>query len=171
MGLAGGKQFLGDEGGFDGLADADVVGDEQSHRVLTHGHEQWDELVAAGFDGQAREAAERPGAGAESDPQRVAQHACRGVVAEVGGGRCGKARRDDLFKGGEGCGEVIVGAAEWPKDDEVAGAVRLHNPFAVAGTDERPGRESRHESLPVWLVVRFPFWLGRGCESDTGRRR
>ena len=54
-----GEQLGGDQSGLDGLADADVVGDEQPDDVLAQRHEQRDVLVAARADADAGERAER----------------------------------------------------------------------------------------------------------------
>ena len=58
------EEFPGDQPGLDGLADADIVGDEQPHRVELQRHEQRHELIGARFDIEVAEAPERPGAGA-----------------------------------------------------------------------------------------------------------
>ena len=52
------EQLGGDQAGLDGLADADVVGDEQPDGVLPQRHEQRHVLVAARADADAR-----PGSG------------------------------------------------------------------------------------------------------------
>ena len=44
------QQLGGGQASLDGLADADVVGDQQPDRVLPQRHQQRDELVGAGFD-------------------------------------------------------------------------------------------------------------------------
>jgi hypothetical protein len=77
------EQLAGDERGLDGLADADVVGDEQAHGIELERHQQRDELVGAGLDGDLPEAAERArrragatGAGvAQEQSQRRARRA------------------------------------------------------------------------------------------------
>ena len=90
--LALGEQLGGDQAGLDGLADADVVGDQQPDGVLPQRHQQRHELVGAGLDGDAGEGPERAGAGAEPEPQRGAQQA--------GGVRCRRGRR---ASGGRRC--------------------------------------------------------------------
>ena len=67
------QQLGGDQAGLDGLADADVVGDQQPDRVLPQRHQQRDELVGAGLHGEPGQRPERPGAGPEPDPQCRAQ--------------------------------------------------------------------------------------------------
>ena len=75
--LAAVEQLPGDGAGLDGLADADVVGDQQAHRVQLEGHHQRHELVGARLDGDAPEAAEGPRGGAGGQAGGVAQAAAR----------------------------------------------------------------------------------------------
>jgi hypothetical protein len=78
-----------DERGLDGLADTDVVGDEQAHRIELERHEQRHELVGARLDGDLAEAAERAGAAPQRQQQRVAQELRRvvaGLVPHLGRG-------------------------------------------------------------------------------------
>ena len=82
--LAAVQQLAGDERRLDGLADADVVGDQQAHRVELERHHQRHELVGPRLDGDAAEAAERAGGGAGGEARRVAQELAGGEVAEVG---------------------------------------------------------------------------------------
>ena len=86
------EQFAGDEHRLDRFADANVVGDEQPDRVELQGHHQRDELVGAGLDGDAGEAAERAGGGAGGQAGRFAQQLAGLKVAEVAAGRQGKSR-------------------------------------------------------------------------------
>ncbi len=57
--LATVEQFAGDDRCLDGLADADVVGDQEAHRVELERHHQRHELIGSRLDGDATEAAER----------------------------------------------------------------------------------------------------------------
>ena len=157
------QQLGGDQAGLDGLADADVVGDQQPDRVLPQRHQQRDELVGARLDGEPGQRAERPGAGAEADPQRGAQQpgARRGArVAGVGrpnvaGLTCSRAGntpaissspppsgRSTRKPGGSDCGQ--------------------HHPLAAAGLHERADLE--HGKLSrghcVTFVMCAPNTLG-----------
>ena len=49
------QQLLGDEPGLDGLTDADVIGDEEAHDILTQSEQERHELVGAWLDGDARQ--------------------------------------------------------------------------------------------------------------------
>ena len=82
--LAPVEQLAGDERRLDGLADADVVGDEQAHRVLLQRHHERHELVGARLDGYLPDAAERPGAAPEREQQRVPQEQRRVLAALLG---------------------------------------------------------------------------------------
>ena len=88
--LAAVEQLARDERRLDRLADADVVGDQQPHRIELQRHQQRHELVGARLDGDLPEAAERAGAAAQRQQQRVAQEQRRVVagllVAASGGG-------------------------------------------------------------------------------------
>ena len=98
------------QAGLDGLADANVVGDQHPHRILPQGHQQRDELVGAGFHREPGERPERPGAGPEADPQGRPQQpgARRGAdVLRVWRGEGGRA---DLLQRGEDAGNLVVGS-------------------------------------------------------------
>jgi len=79
--LAAVEHLAEDEGGFDGLADSDVVGDEQAHGVELERHEQRDKLVGPRFDGDLAEAPEGTRAPARGEQQRIAQEERRVVAA------------------------------------------------------------------------------------------
>ena len=81
--LAAVEQLAGGEARLDGLADADVVGDEHAHRVELQRHHQRHELVGPGLDRDAAEAAEGARGGAGGEVCGVAQEAAGGEVAEV----------------------------------------------------------------------------------------
>ena len=87
--LATVDQFANDERRLDGLADADVVGNQQAHDFLLECHQQRHELVGARLDGDVAEAAKRAGASAQLELQRVAQQLPGGVVGSLGDGRPG----------------------------------------------------------------------------------
>jgi hypothetical protein len=82
--ISPGRAARGRSGRLDGLADADVVGDQQPHRVELERHHQRHELVGPRLDGDAAEAAERSGRRAGGQPRGVPQQPPGGEVAEVG---------------------------------------------------------------------------------------
>ena len=57
--------FTQDQKGLHGLADADVVGDQQADGVLSQGHHQRYDLVGTGAEGELGQGPERPGPVAE----------------------------------------------------------------------------------------------------------
>ena len=70
--LAAVEQFARDETRLDGLADADVVGDEHAHRIELEGHHQRHELVGPGLHRDTTEATEGAGGGTGGETRRVA---------------------------------------------------------------------------------------------------
>ena len=86
LGVALGEQLGGDQPGLDGLADADVVGDQQPHGVLAQRHHQRDELVGARLDGDAA-----PGTGT-ARPTSGTRSAARCAAAGAGWRRRGRPR-------------------------------------------------------------------------------
>ena len=92
------EELAGDEAGLDGLADADVVGDQQADGVLAQRHEQRHELVAA--RGSTAMPAEAIGTGRRRRGTRAGARCAAGAAeavsprsAAVGGGEGGGARR------------------------------------------------------------------------------
>ena len=145
--LAPGDQLGGDEAGLDRLADADVVGDEEAHRVELERHEERDELVGARLDGDGAEAPERPGAGAEAEPDGVAQEAAGAEVTEARG----VGRRElgglDVLERREDPRDLFLRAAERAEDEEVVFRFGKDDPFAATGGDEGADGEG-HAWLP-----------------------
>ena len=71
--LAAIEQLADDQAGFNGLADADVVGDQEPDRLLAERHEQRHQLVGTWLDAEIGERAERAGAGAQLEAHGIAQ--------------------------------------------------------------------------------------------------
>ena len=149
--LAAVEQLAGDQAGLDGLADADVVGDQQPHRVQLQRHQERHELVRPGLDGELGERAERAGARAEAQPHGVAQQPARREVAELG--RIGKveAGRLDRFQRQVDAGDLVVGAAQRAQHQEVVGRFGQHDPFAAPRLDQRADGEG-HACLPPKML-------------------
>jgi len=119
LGLAAIKKLAGDEAGFDGLADAYVVRDEQANDVLAHGHQQGNELIRARLDCELGEGSEGTAAGTEAEADGVAKHATGSVVAEqVWPGRRKRGGLDG-FEGKEDAGDFLVRAAEGTEDEQI----------------------------------------------------
>lgn len=146
--FAAGQEFAGDEEGLNGLADADVIGDEEADGVEAEGHEEGDELVGAGADGDAAQGAEGAGAVPEGEaggvPEEFGGEGVGGVVGggegELGGGQFLHAPPDqgevdpaDLgLVAGEGAQQSDVGVRGWDQDP-------LPPPCADDGADGERG--------------------------------
>ena len=139
--LAAVEQLAGDEARLDGLADADVVGDEHPHRVELERHHQRHELVGPGLDRDAAEAAERAGGGAGREAGGVAEEPARGEVAEVFPPGEPERRGLDRLDRREDAGDLLVQPAGRAEHQEVAGRFGEDHPFAAARRDEGAGLE------------------------------
>ena len=91
LALALGEQLGGDQAGLDGLADADVVGDQQPDGVLPQRHQQRHELVGAGLDGDAGRAS---GTGRRWSGTRSAARRAAGRRAALSPRSAGVGRRE-----------------------------------------------------------------------------
>ena len=140
--LAAVEQLAGDERGLDGLADADVVGDEQAHRVQLERHQQRHELVGARLDGDLAEAAERARRrdGARGAARRAGAARRRGPPAGRASGR-GKVAVGDRLGLEREVDErlVFLGARDRAHAQRLGVASRQDDPLAAAGADEAPG--------------------------------
>ena len=147
--LAAVEQLARHEQRLDGLADADVVGDEKPHGFELERHEQRHQLVGARLDRDAPEAAEGPCGGARRELGRVPQQpGAAGVTEIVGRGRIEGGAADVVPLEGEvHAGGLFAAAAEGTEDEEVVGAVGLHDPLAAAGAHQAADRKA-HEGLP-----------------------
>jgi hypothetical protein len=73
LGIAAIQQFAGDHRGFDSLSNANVVGDEYSHRFELERHDERHKLIRTWPNGEASEAPERSRAVAEPQAGGIAQ--------------------------------------------------------------------------------------------------
>ena len=73
-----------DQQRLDGLADADVVGDEQTNRLLTQSHDERHHLVGARAERKLGQSAEWSGAVAERQTGRIVEQSGRADIAEIG---------------------------------------------------------------------------------------
>ena len=135
------EQLAGDEARLDGLADADVVGDEHAHRVELERHHQRYELVGPGLHRDAPEAAEGAAGGTGGEAGGVSEQQSGGEVAEVlAAGEpegCGLDRLDS----GEHTGDLLVEAADGAEHQQVGSGFGEDDPFATACVDEGAGGE------------------------------
>ncbi len=131
------QHFPGDERGFHGLADADVVSDEQAHGVQFQGHHEGHQLIGARLHGDAGEAAEGARGGTGGQPGGIAQKPAGSAVAEVVPGRQWKGGGFDRLDNGQDAGDLLVEAAHGPDHEQVVGGFGQHHPFAAPGAHER----------------------------------
>ena len=156
--LATVEQLAGDQRAFDGLADTDVVGDQQAHGVLLQRHQQRHELVGARLDGDVAEAAERAGTGAQLELQRIEQQLAGGMVARLvarrpreGGRPHGLALQrqiDQRF--------VLFATAERAQVQGLGVGLGQDDPFAAAGRDEAAGVKLGGRCVHVLLFFAAP---------------
>jgi hypothetical protein len=102
------QEFPGDERSLDSLADADVIGDEQAHRVELERHHQRHELVRPRLHRDAREAAERAGSGASGEPGGFAQQATGAEIADILTGGESERGRFDRLDSGQDADDLLV---------------------------------------------------------------
>ena len=76
-----------DHASLDRLADADIVGDQQPHRVEPECHQERHVLIRTRLDRQPAQRSKRAGAAAQIEPHGVEDEACTRAVAS--GGRIG----------------------------------------------------------------------------------
>jgi hypothetical protein len=77
------EHFARNQRAFDGLADADVVGNQQADRGLLQGHQQRHQLVGARLDCDVAEAAKGSGSAAQLELQRIQQQLAGRMVARL----------------------------------------------------------------------------------------
>ena len=145
--LAAVEQLAGDEARLNGLADADVVGDEHAHRVELQRHHQRHELVGPGLDGDAPETAEGAAGGTGGESRGVAQGLAGGEVAEVVAAGEAEGCGFDGLDGREDAGDLLVEPADGAEHEEIGGGFGEHDPFAAAGVDEGAGGEGGGSGL------------------------
>ncbi len=147
-GFAAVEQLAGDEACLDGLADTNVVGDQEAHRVELERHQERHQLVRAGLDGDLGERAKRPGARAEAQPDGVAQQPAGSEVADAGGIRQVESGGLDALERQVDPGCLVLGAAQRAKHEQVVGRFGEYDPFAVACFDQRADGKA-HPGLPA----------------------
>jgi hypothetical protein len=106
------KQFARDQTGFNRLADADIIGDEDAHRVELEADQQRNELVRAGLHVNTRERSERTGARPEAQFDGVTQQPARAMVTRLARIGQRELRRFDLLQRQIDTGDLIFRAAK-----------------------------------------------------------
>ena len=141
--LAPVEQFPRDQACLDGLADTDVVGDEQPDGVELQRHEQGNQLIGARFDIEIAEAAERSRTGTQLEAKRVAQQQrCLLGAWRVGIGKIERRGHRHLgFERKVDERRIVFRAAERTKLEEIVARLGEDHPLAVP----RPDQISRFE--------------------------
>lgn len=141
-----GLATLGSAPGISGLLDQNGETVDRRHRqCLAQGHEEGDELVGAGLDGDAAEGSEGAGAAPESESDRVSEKPGRSVVAEVGRFGEGEGCGSDLLDRGVDAGGLGVRAAERAQNQEVRLGLGQDDPFPAA----RASGDNRHAAAAL----------------------
>ena len=131
-------QFAEDQTGFDGLADADVVGNQQPRDLKPKGHEKRDQLVRPRFKSKLCGGSERACPPAEGQPQRVGKkrrlglHCRARIVRQVetsGFYRCKLEIRSKNH-------DVVFIAREGAQGEQALAGCRQGNPFTAARSDK-----------------------------------
>jgi hypothetical protein len=154
------EQFAGDEGDLDGLADAHVIGDEQPDGIKAKSHDEGDELVGAGLDSDAGEAAEGASGGAGGEAGGFAEEAARAEVAHRLARGERKGRRLHRFDGGQNADDLFIETPNGAHEQEFGGGFGEDDPFAPTGVDESAGLVERREAHD-WGVPKMSGWESR----------
>ena len=111
--LAAVHQFAQDQAGLDGLADADIVGDEQARHLQAKRHEQRNELIGAGLEGELGGGTERAGTATQRQAQRIREQRGLGLHGDARRrreGRSGPARPGVVQAGVRGWHRIVLAA-------------------------------------------------------------
>lgn len=150
--LAAIEELTQDQASLDGLADADVIGDQQPRGFLAERHHQRGELVGARLEVDPAGTSERTGTAPQREPQGVAQEQRRltwtrslaawrregGVVDGLG------------FQLGDECFRLVLRTGQRAQPQVVPR--RQDDPLATARTDQLAWREGcgdRHGPFPM----------------------
>ena len=146
--LAAVEQFARNHGGFDGLADAYVVGDEQADGIEPERHHQRNELIGPGFDRDAAEAAKRPGGGSRREARRLPQQRPGRKVSDVVSGGRRKSGGFDRLDGRQDAGDLFVEPAQRPHHQQFVCRFRQNDPFAAPRPDKRSRPRAHDRGVP-----------------------
>ena len=146
------EQLAGNQQGLDRLAHADVVGDQQAHRIELERHQQRHELVSARLDRDLPETAERSGAPPQRKKQRVAQQQGRIVPAELVHARQRKPRLANRLHLQRQVDQraIFVRPGDGTDPQRVRRTSGQHHPLAPTCADQAPRRvgEVAHGACP-----------------------
>jgi hypothetical protein len=145
------QQLAGDHSGFDSLADANVVRDQQPHRIEPQSHDQRHELVRARGDRYPAERTESGCAGAEAEAGGVEQRHHTGGIARP------RRRRRQEFSGRDvpafqwqiDADFVGLALGQWPQVQDAWFTRRQDNPVTPSRPNQRSGREPALHYQPL----------------------
>jgi len=117
------KQLTRHQSGLNGLANTDIIRNQQAHRVQFEGHQQRHQLIGARLKAQPGKRAERPGAGAKAQPHSIPQQPGGAVIAYL--------NRVGQIKGGGGhafqrqvnASHFIIRAAQRAQDEQISSRI------------------------------------------------
>src|ERR1017187_8054906 len=137
--LAAIQQFAGDDRRFDGLADANVVGDQETHRIKLERHHQRHKLIRPWLDSDTTEAAKRASGGTGGQSRGFAQQLARRKIPEtVAGGQLERSGLDRLDSR-QDAGYLLVETTHRPRYQQIIRRLGLYHPVATSRVDEGAG--------------------------------
>ena len=137
--LAAIEEFTSDQAGLDGLADADIVGDQEPHGIEPQRHEERHELIRPRLYGNLRKRPKGPRAESRRDAGRIAKQSAGDVIACIL--RIGRreTRRFNSLDRWQDANQLLIKTAKRLDHHEIRKRARLDHPFATANLDERAG--------------------------------
>ena len=138
------EQFPGDHARLDGLADAHVVGDQESHRIEAQSHDQRHELVGTRRNRNAAEGTERGCTGAKTEAGGVEQGHHAGRVTGLCRRRWHKFGGDDLSAFERQIDANLVGLPprQWAQAQDARLLAGQNYPIAPTCADKGTGRKA-----------------------------
>ena len=113
------EHFPGDQAGLYGLADADIIRNQQSYGIELERHEEGDKLIGARLHGKPAERAKGAGTGTEAKAHGIPQQAAGDKIAEIGLSGGAEGGWGDLLQGGMDAGGFLNRAAQRTDDKEI----------------------------------------------------
>src|SRR5262249_55165992 len=143
-------QLAHDQPGLDGLTDADIVGDQQSHDGNPQRHQQWDKLIGAWLEAETCRRSKWSGAPPERKSQSFGEEACAVLGRQVVGRRKRETRGAQRLALERWMDQVSVRLGAPERAQAKRGLVRRgeRHPFPPARIDEIARREDGGHALP-----------------------
>jgi hypothetical protein len=124
-------KFTRDERGFNGLADTNIVGDEQPDGILAQGHQERDQLIGTRLDGDTGKATERAGGSPYAEAGSLPQQAGGLKIAGLLRVRRRKFGSVDGFNRRQNASALIFCTANGSYENEFVRGFREDNPLAT----------------------------------------